>query len=288
MTRPFPRVAGVEHRYVEARGLRVHLAEAGDGPPLVLLHGWPQHWYAWRRLIPELSARYRVICPDLRGHGWTGAPPGTYEKEELASDLLAVLDALGLPRVRLAGHDWGAFAGFLACLREPERFERFLASGAPPPWARSRPSPAVLARLVYQPLVAMPVLGPALVQRTPFIGTLIRAGTATSGTWTGEEVRAFTDAWREPERARATSALYRTFLTRELPAIARGRYARARLRVPTLLLYGDRDPVVTGPSLEGADRQADDMRIEAVPAGHFMLEEAPAEVLARMLPFLES
>ena len=90
-----------------------------DAEPLVLLHGWPQHWYAWRRLIGPLSERYRVICPDLRGFGWTDAPAGSYEKSELAADVIALLDVLGLERVRLAGHDWGGFVGFLVCIDGP-------------------------------------------------------------------------------------------------------------------------------------------------------------------------
>src|SRR3954452_9879506 len=81
MSDELPYVEGIAHRWVDAAGLRVHVAEAGDGPPLVLLHGWPQHWYAWRHVIPLLSPHYRVICPDLRGFGWTDAPAGGYDKE---------------------------------------------------------------------------------------------------------------------------------------------------------------------------------------------------------------
>jgi pimeloyl-ACP methyl ester carboxylesterase len=114
-----PSMPGVEHGYVEARGLPVYVAEAGRGPPLVLQHGWPQHWYAWRALIPALAQRLRVICPDMRGFGWTEAPTAGYHKEGLAQDLLAVCDALGLERFALAGHDWGGFVAFVAAIRDP-------------------------------------------------------------------------------------------------------------------------------------------------------------------------
>lgn len=107
MDRELPHVEGVEHRFVEARGLRFHVALAGDGDPLVMLHGWPQHWFEWRNLIPSLARRHRVICPHLRGLGWSDAPPAGYEKEELATDALTVLDALELDTVQLVGHDWG-------------------------------------------------------------------------------------------------------------------------------------------------------------------------------------
>ena len=159
MERPLPQLPGVEHRFVDTARLRVHVAEAGSGEPLVLQHGWPQHWLAWRKLIPELAESYRVICPDLRGLGWSDAPPQGYEKEQMASDLLALLDALELDRVRLVGHDWGGFAGFLACLRAPERFERFCCLGITTPWLRVSSSPAAFAKTAYQPLLATPGLG---------------------------------------------------------------------------------------------------------------------------------
>ena len=79
MERPQPNVPGVQHSFVDAGGLRTHVAEAGEGEPLVMLHGWPQHWYVWRHVIPRLAETYRVICPDLRGLGWTEAPADGYE-----------------------------------------------------------------------------------------------------------------------------------------------------------------------------------------------------------------
>lgn len=87
----------------------MHVALAGpdDGPPLLLVHGWPQHWWEWRHVIPALAERFRVIAPDLRGFGWSEVPAGGYEKEQLASDMLALLDTLGIERVSWIGHDWG-------------------------------------------------------------------------------------------------------------------------------------------------------------------------------------
>jgi pimeloyl-ACP methyl ester carboxylesterase len=100
-----PAVEGVTHRWVQARGLTFHVAEAGGGEdPVLLLHGWPQSWYEWRSLMPALADRHRVVAMDLRGFGWSDAPRRGYEKENLADDVLAVLDELGIERV---GHDWG-------------------------------------------------------------------------------------------------------------------------------------------------------------------------------------
>ncbi len=117
--------------------MRVHVAEAGDGPPIVLLHGWPQHRYEWRRVVPELSRTHRVIMPDLRGLGWSSVPDGPYDKETLVDDLLDLLDAEWLDEVDLVGHDWGGWVGFLAGLRAPERFRSLTALGIVHPWPPS-------------------------------------------------------------------------------------------------------------------------------------------------------
>jgi pimeloyl-ACP methyl ester carboxylesterase len=106
-----PHVEGVAHRYHLVDGVRIHVAEAGDGPPLVLLHGWPQHWWSWREVIGPLSERHRVICPDIRGVGWSDLPRRGYDLRTLSHDLLGLLDVLGLGRVRLVGHDWGFLIG---------------------------------------------------------------------------------------------------------------------------------------------------------------------------------
>jgi len=287
MPRPLPDLPGVEHRYVDAAGLRVHVAEAGGGPPLLLQHGWPQHWLAWRKLIPALAADYRVICPDLRGHGWTDAPPRGYEKEQLATDLLAVLDALEIDRARVVGHDWGGMAAQLAALREPERFERLGVLGVTTPWTNVSPSPKALAATIYQPLVASPAVGRQIVQRTGFVRLLMDRGSGGSKPWTGDVLDSFADQWRERERAAATVQVYRSFLLRDLPAIRKGRYRDARLTVPTLLLYGENDLVVTEQRIGDWRGHADDMDVQRLPGlAHFVLDEGPEAVLERLVPFL--
>ena len=93
-TAPLPSVPGIAHKRVRANGVELHVATAGEGPPVVLLHGWPQHWYCWRRMIGPLAERYSVLAPDLRGWGWSEAPPGDYSKATFAADIVALLGAL--------------------------------------------------------------------------------------------------------------------------------------------------------------------------------------------------
>jgi pimeloyl-ACP methyl ester carboxylesterase len=278
---PFPAVPGVTHGFVGAGGVRLHYAEAGEGPPLVLLHGWPQHWYVWRRVIPLLAGRHRLVCPDLRGFGWSDAPDSSYAKEELAADVVALLDALELERVSLAGHDWGGFVGFLVALNAPERVSAYLAMSIIHPWPRSaRPKLATLPLLLYQPLLAAPGLGSLVQRRTPFYRAIFRAAGGPR-IWSDDEQRAFADTFQDPAHARAASKLYRTFLRSELRPLVAGRYAGRRLTVPTRLLVGRDDPVIEEDRLDGWREHADDMEVEVVAGGHFLPEEQPELVAQR-------
>jgi len=289
MAREIPVVDGVEHRYVEANGIRIHVAEAGSAaaPAIVCLHGWPQHWYLWREVIGPLAETHRVICPDLRGLGWTDAPPGGYDKESLATDLLALLDTLELDRVSLIGHDWGGYACFLACLRQPERFERYLGLNIAPPFARRSPETfAATWRFGYQVLLASP-LGAGAAARLGSPQGKERFRRRGSSPFGDAELETFFGQFREPERARATVQYYRSFLLRDLPAVAAGRYARARLEVPTRILFGTDDPVVTPSMLTVDGRQVADYAVELVPGvGHFIADERPDLVVARAQAWL--
>jgi pimeloyl-ACP methyl ester carboxylesterase len=278
----------VEHRYVDARGLRVHVALAGPegGDPVVLVHGWPQHWWIWRGVIPALvEAGHRCICVDLRGHGWTEAPPDGYEKEQFATDVFATLDTLGIDRFKLVGHDWGGFAGFLMALRAPERIEKLLAVSIIHPWiSRSGGPGAFVKQLVgasYQFVISSPVIGRQVVQRTPFIKIALSRGSASA--MPDYVADAYADRWKEPARASATVAIYRTLLLREIGAILAGRYRDERLRVPTMLVFGSRDPVIRADRLGGWEEHADDMRIEEIEGGHFLPDEQPALIAERAL-----
>lgn len=272
-----PALDGVTHRTVQARGLRFHVAEAGAGEPLVLLHGWPQHWWAWRRVVPLLAPHARLVMPDLRGFGWSDAPPDGYDKQGMADDVLAVLDALGLERVRVVGHDWGGWIAFLACMTAPERFERALVLGISPPFGR--PNPRALLdfwRLAYMLPLSAPAIGERLAASERFVRTML---TARAGAFSDEDLHAFAEVLAEPARARATVLLYRTFLTREM---VRG--VRGRLQVPTRLVVGARDPVVRPSLVSGRERYADDLTIEFVPdCGHWIPAERPDLVAERVL-----
>jgi pimeloyl-ACP methyl ester carboxylesterase len=286
VTDGLPQLAGVSHRHVELEDVQLHLAEAGEGPPLLLLHGWPQHWWCWRHLIPSLARSYRVMAVDLRGWGWSSAPAGDYAKSTLANDIVALLDAEGLDRVRVIGHDWGAYVGFLLALEHAERLERLVALDIAPPWpVRPRLRHlAVPALGSYQAVIGAPLLGPRTMTSGPqFVRSVIRLASGPDAEWSDADLDVYADVLRQRARADASSACYRTFLTREIAATLLRGDRSGQLAVPSLLLMGGASALqrVIDP------RPSRNLRVEAIPrAGHFLPEEAPAAVLERALPFL--
>lgn len=250
----------------------------------MLLHGWPQHWWVWRKVIPALAEERRVICPDLRGFGWSDAPPGRYEVQGFADDALALLDALELDQVELIGHDWGGYASFLLCLMAPERVRHYLGLGIVHPFFEPpKPSPAALKRAAYQFIIATPGLGSGVFRFVPgFVRLVLTEGAHPNMEWSREELDCFAESLRAPDRARASSHLYRSFLLRELPRLKKGHYRSQRLTVPTRVLWGEADPVIRADILAGYEPYADDMSVEMVEGcGHFIAEEKPELVIER-------
>jgi pimeloyl-ACP methyl ester carboxylesterase len=282
MTAP-PGIPGAEHRFAEietadAGRLRIHYAEAGDGPPVLLLHGWPQHFWCWRRVVPLLAGDFRLICPDLRGFGWSDAPGRGYDNETFAADAVALLDALGIERARVIGHDWGGFSGFLLALRHPARVERLLAVSTPIPWLRFTPRMAAATwRTWYAWMLAG--LGREAVRRRPGLVRLMLSRGAPDEAIDDREAEVYAAPLREPARAEATQQLYRSYVGSVLSMAAR-RYQDLRLTVPARLVVGRRDQAVPEVVLRGFEAHADDMRLELVDGGHFLPEEHP-ELLAR-------
>jgi pimeloyl-ACP methyl ester carboxylesterase len=278
--RPFPPVPGLTHRFVEVRGARLHVAEAGRGDPVVLLHGFPQHWYAWRHVVPLLAGQYRLICPDWRGFGWSQATPHGYDTASRAADILALMDALGLARASLIAHDWGAQAAFLAALQAPGRVSHLLAVNAAHPWLEQRRLLPNLWRFWPTAFFEYPRIGRLVLSHWPGLTRfLLRHGAAGPAAWQPGEVEEFVAASREPGCARAGEALHWQFVRHDIPGIVLRRHRGRRLTVPTVLLAGGQDWMLPPNLLTGTAGHADDLQLRVVPgAGHFLPGERPAAV----------
>lgn len=284
-----PRLDGVEHRYVTTPdGVRIHVACAGPagGQAVLLLHGFPQHWWAWRRMIGPLAEDgYRVLVPDLRGAGWSDAPPGPYRKADMAEDLAAVLDRLDIGPVTVAAHDWGGPAGLILLRRHPGRVAGFVGFNTVGPWLRLNwPLVRHLWAFWYQWPIALPGIGPRILggsrqrylrRMADWVGGGYRLPTA--------DLRTYLDRLREPARAAAGSRWYRTFQTEEALAWLRGAHAGARIDVPLRWVTGSADPVITPALHHGYAEHATDIAFEHVPGvGHWIVEQAPELVLDRI------
>ena len=275
-----PELPGVEHRTVQVAAadgpLRVHVAEMGSGPPVLLLHGWPQHWYSWREVAARLAGEFRLVMADLRGFGWSDAPGRGYHPEVFAADAVALLDALGLQRVAVLGHDWGGHTAFLLALRHPERVRALVVCNAPPPW------PRLTLRLVgglwrtwYVLALAAPVVGPRLAADPRFLRF-------AAGGRSPADVPTYAERLRDPRRARASSLLYRSYLALARTELLQRDYEPLRLTVPARLLFGREDHFIPLAYLDGAEGHGDAFEVELIPGcGHWTPEEVPDLVADR-------
>ncbi|MFE5566521.1 alpha/beta fold hydrolase [Amycolatopsis japonica] len=282
-----PRLPGVSHAFLTlSTGLRMHVAEAGrsDAPTVLLLHGFPQHWWEWRKVILPLAEHYRVIAPDLRGAGWTDAPAQGYSVKEVLADVLALLDRLGRRRVGLVAHDFSAFVGFRLCFDHPERIAAFLCLG-PHPYLRFKPYMlAGIPQLWFQPVVAMPRLGPWALATDRLARHLLRGGFATAESITDEDLAVFTTRLHEPRHPEAGSALYRNLILPEMGRFSSGVYRKRRLTVPTVALVGGADRGVRPGMLDVHGDRADDLAGHVVDgAGHYLADDRPDAVTAHAL-----
>jgi pimeloyl-ACP methyl ester carboxylesterase len=278
-----PVIEGVRRSFVDARGVRFHVTEAGpvDGRPVIALHGWPQHHWVYRDLLANPPAGLRIIAPDLPGYGWSGPPPHKWAKEDVASDVLALMDALAVDRALLIGHDWGGFVGYRMLLAAPERFDGYLVCNMAHPWQTPRGIlPHFWRFLAYQPFVAS--IGMALQQRTRYLENVVFTVGPKAHRIDRAAAKVYADRFRDPVCARAATDTYRTFLLRELPSAARNPENR-RASVPIRALFGMHDFAVHHSLASPDTAKADDYTFEPVDSGHFVIDERPDLVRARLI-----
>ncbi|KQY58288.1 hypothetical protein ASD11_01070 [Aeromicrobium sp. Root495] len=285
-----PDLPGLEHRYADVNGVTLHYVEGGtprpDAPSLVLVHGWPQHFLIWRDVLADLVVDHHVIALDLRGHGWSSVPaPGgdAYDKRTLAADVEALVEHLGLDRPVLVGHDWGAFVSLLVASRRPQLVRGVVAVAIIAPWA-AIPVKA-LHRFGYQLVAAGPwgrFAHQGLDQR--FLRTVYKLGAGRGPRLADTEV--YLERYRDRDRARAGVAMYRRFLTAEVPASLRKKYVGAAKDVPIVMVPGIGDGVLTPDLVEGA-AVLPNVTMEVVDgAGHWVPEQQHAVLVEKIRRFL--
>jgi pimeloyl-ACP methyl ester carboxylesterase len=320
-------VEGVSFRRIQANGLNMRIAEAGDSGPLLLLaHGWPESWYNWRHQMTALAAAgYRVVAPDMRGYGETDAPADVddYDIVHLAADMVGVLDALGESTAVMVGHDWGSIVAWNTVLMYPDRFTGLIAMSVPyggrasnsplASWQAAfgdnfyyilyHNEPGGVAEAEYDSdprgLISRLYLSPTSEREAPTItdrqrsagGWIGRLG-APKGLpdWLGQEDLDYVVGQFEKSGFRGGVNYYRNFHRNwEITEHLDG----VKVQVPVLFIAGERDVVIAGATQEALSnsmgRVVDDLRgVVLIPeVGHWVQQEAPEQTNAAMLEFLQ-
>lgn len=262
----------------KVNGIRMHAVMVGEGPVVMLLHGFPDTHVVWRKQIGVLAAAgYRVLAPDLRGYGHTDAPPGVHEYrlEKCRADLLALLEALRIDRVDLVGHDWGALIAWQLAAMAPDRIRRFAALSAGHPSAIARAGIVQHLRLSYMLGFNLPGIAERALRAQDWF--LMRQFTREVGQ---------IDYWKRdlapPGRLTAALNYYRANRSLALPQ------PMPRIAIPVMGMWSDRDPALGERQMRDSARYVDaSFRFERVRgADHWLQLTAPERVNTLLLDFL--
>jgi pimeloyl-ACP methyl ester carboxylesterase len=276
-------------RYFDTDELRLHAVIGGEGPPLLLIHGWPQSWYAWRILMPQLARDFEVVAVDQRGIGLSDKPRDGYDTGTLANDLVALMDALGHERFAVYGTDTGMPIAYALAADHPERVERLIVSEAPLPGVSPSPPlfvpPQLNAKFWHLMFNQLPAeVNERLVEGREdiFFGAEFDASAGTNKL-PNDAVRYYIDILRSDANAlRGSFGFYRALNT----TIAQNEQRKARrLTMPVLAIGGaESGGEGVGDTMKLA---ADDVQSMVIPGvGHWVAEQAPQELLTALTEFL--
>jgi epoxide hydrolase 4 len=278
----------LEHSHIATNGINLHVVQSGlaGGPAVLLLHGFPEFWYGWRRQIPALSAAgYRVIVPDQRGYNLSDKPRGVraYNMNTLAEDVIGLLDALGHDQVYLAGHDWGGVIAWWIARNYPERIAKLAILNAPHSSAYQRYAlthPKQGIKSWYISFFQLPLLPEALTRRffwrTPPPDT-------TPEAFSEQDLAQYREAVRQPRALHSMINYYRAAVWH--PAKARVR--SPRITVPTLILWGKRDRYLSAELAHESAALCDDARVEMFDTSHWLQHEQAEAVNERLIGFFK-
>ena len=277
---------GLREGYADVGDQRLHYVEAGDGPLVVLLHGFPEYWYGWRHQIrPLAAAGFRVVAPDLRGYNLSSKPAGVgaYDAGLLADDIRGFIRERGAESALLVGHDWGGTVAWMTAMHHPEVVERLAILNAAHPRKLSQGlhHPGQLRKSWYFFFFDLPELPESVVRADDwrFFRHFLRD--AREGSFTSDDYQRYIEAWSQPGAATAMINYYRSSV-RQPP-----KRAEAQIRpvqVPTLVIWGQDDRYL-GPDL--AEPEHDDVpnldRVERLPGASHWVHHDEHERVTRLL-----
>jgi pimeloyl-ACP methyl ester carboxylesterase len=281
MSTPAEVTENISESYVEVNGVRLHYAEAGSGPLVVLLHGFPEFWYSWRHQIAALAqAGYHVVAPDMRGYNLSSKPAGwrEYDAEPLADDIAALIRHFGVENAYVAGHDWGAAVAYLTAMEHPDVVKRLAILNVPHParmiasfrtWRQLRKS-------WYMFFFQLPVIPERLLAANDFAAAKRALRAESPGAFSDADIERYVEAWSQPGALTTMINYYRAALRRS----PRSSLARMRpIDVPVLVIWGERDAVLGSELAEPEAKWVSNVRVERIPqATHWVQHDAPERV----------
>lgn len=280
-----------ERGYADVGEVRLHYIARGTGPLVLLLHGFPECWYAWRHQVPALGDQYCVVAPDLRGYNLSDKPPhpSDYRLERLVADVLGLIRYFGAKEAALVGHDWGAAIAWSVAQRAPKQVRR-LAALQVPPFALWRENLTLrqLIRSWYVLAFQLPWL-PERVLRTrqhALLMRMLRSTAMSRGIFTDEDLAVYQQAWSQPGAVTASINYYRA----NLFALRHSRRTpNGPVSVPTLFIYGEQDVAVLPETVRHVHRYvtASYCELRLQEAGHWVQHEAPAQVNTALRQWLD-
>ncbi|MBR0838836.1 alpha/beta hydrolase [Bradyrhizobium liaoningense] len=274
---------GFHHKLLRVGDVKIHAVVGGEGPPLVLLHGWPQTWWEWRRIMPVLAEHHTVVALDLRGAGHSDCPQSGYDKASLAEDVHGAMVALGFSRYAVCGHDIGAMVALALAFTHREAVTRVAILDAPMPgwsqWEANFADPMVwhFAFHMKRDLPERLIYG----REFDYVSTFFADRTFNHGALPVEEAEIYARAMAQPGNTRGGLEWYRAFPVDHANALD---WKRSPLTIPVLALGGDHR---WGPKIVGMlEEFARNVSGGSIPeCGHWMAEERPTETADALLKF---
>ncbi|MGH7785700.1 MAG: alpha/beta fold hydrolase [Candidatus Binatia bacterium] len=285
---------GIAHQYVQANGLRFHVATCGEGERLALcLHGFPENWYSWREQMPLLARLgYRVWAPDLRGYGDTERPLGigAYSIEKLMADIGGLIDAAGARSTLLIAHDWGGVIAWYFAMRRIRPLERLVVMNLPHPGAMA---PVMrtwkqLRRSWYALFFQIPRLPEAVMRARDYraIREAFRSSAVDQSRFPDAVMQVYRDSAAQPGGLTAMVNYYRA-LVRGGGAARQAKLGYPPIDTPTLMIWGEEDIALCKETTYGTERWVPNLTLRYLPGvSHWVQQEAPETVNAMLEAWL--